>query len=377
MGLVGADVAQLRDLAGVMRRNADILERDIVGVIVASLRVSPWAGTDAEHFKQIWTFQSARQIWSAAMRLREAADLLDRNADEQDETSASDGTGGRGRIPAADGGRGLGKKTAVNREGFTEPRGGGFGRDRDMMDLAFACYDHTVGEGHDALIPGGWSEVSSDELRRLGIDPSRLGRVGQSFSSTLYRDVDGKYVLAFAGSDDPGDWKNNFVGVLSASDEVKEAAELGVYLKNELAAAGVGSSGLSFTGHSLGGALASAASVATGYEATTFNAAGLSRAGFNHANRVRLDSTGPMVSWDDASKRVTAYTATVDPLTVAQRGLNLPQSFGTNVALESKSASVGDYVFNGVAPQVIHDHMKVPLERAFDSMVVEKGEYYH
>lgn len=85
----------------------------------------------------------------------------------------------------------------------------------------------------------------------MGIDPSRLGRVGQSFSSTLYRDVDGKYVLAFAGSDDAGDWRNNFVGVLSASDEVKDAAELGVYLKNELAAAGVGSSGLSFTGHSL------------------------------------------------------------------------------------------------------------------------------
>lgn len=147
MGLVGGDVAQLRDLAGVMRRNADILERDIVSVIVASLRVSPWVGTDAEHFRQIWTFQSARQIWNAARRLREAADVLDRNADEQDETSASDGRTISGRAPAADGGRGLGKKTATNPEGFTEPRGGGFGRDRDMLDLAFACYDHTVGMG--------------------------------------------------------------------------------------------------------------------------------------------------------------------------------------------------------------------------------------
>lgn len=84
-----------------------------------------------------------------------------------------------------------------------------------------------------------------------------------------------------------------------------------------------------------------------------------------------------MVSWDDASKRVTAYTVSVDPLTVMQRGLNLPQSFGTNVSLESKPAGVGEYVFNGVRSQVVHDHMKVPLERAFDSMVVEKAEYYH
>lgn len=390
MGLVGADVAQLRDLAGVMRRNADILERDIVGVIVASLRVSPWAGTDAEHFKQIWTFQSARQIWSAAMRLREAADVLDRNADDQDKASASVSGAIRGRIPAADGGRGLGKKTATNPEGFTEPRGGAYGLDRDALDLSFAAYDHTVGPTHDNLIPAGWEEVSSTELRKLGVDPRLLGEYGRSFSATLFKDLDGRYVLSFEGTDadlsrileggfDIGDIASDAMGTIANTTQVTRAVETALAVKRCLERNGVSTEQLTMTGHSLGGELAAAASIATGSKAVTFNAAGLSGDSIEYALGRHADEFGVRPTLPDAQKLVMAYTASGDPLTVVQDSTLLPDTFGTRTMLSTRPGSSKDYFVTGgvLGSQSQFDHGSTPLKGALDSLSSSRGQYYY
>lgn len=375
MGLVGADVAQLRDLAGVMRRNADILERDIVGVIVASLRVSPWAGTDAEHFKQIWTFQSARQIWSAAMRLREAADVLDRNADDQDKASASDGTGGRGRIPAADRGRGKGKKTTANPEGFTEPRGGKYGLARDCLDLSMATYDHTVGPQHDGKLPAGWSEVSSSELKKMGLDPKLLGSVGDDFAATLYRDVDGRYVLAFEGTDpgDARDWSVDIAGATLLSTQQVHAINLTNKIKEALERNGLDSSALTLTGHSLGGGLASIASIGTGVPAVTFNAAGVSSGAIAYAagaNVLGGEKTGSLLN---ALGGVTAYTSSADPVSIGQDlAPGVPSAYGERVRLSAPSGG-GE---RGVWDRVVYEHMDEPLRKGLDELATKEGEGY-
>lgn len=89
MGFVGADISDLRELAAVLRRSAEKLESDVVGTISVGVRGNPWAGPDAQHFREMWTRQTSRQIRSVASQLREAADVLNRNADEQDSASAS------------------------------------------------------------------------------------------------------------------------------------------------------------------------------------------------------------------------------------------------------------------------------------------------
>lgn len=90
MGFVGADISELRELSAVLRRNAEKLEADVVGTISVGVRVNPWTGPDAQHFREMWTRQTSRQIRSVASQLREAADVLNRNAAEQDSASSAE-----------------------------------------------------------------------------------------------------------------------------------------------------------------------------------------------------------------------------------------------------------------------------------------------
>lgn len=84
MGFVGADSGELRDLARVMQRSADRLDGDVVTAIASNLRSNPWSGPDADQFRGTWSRDSARRVHGVAASLREAAGILERNADEQD-----------------------------------------------------------------------------------------------------------------------------------------------------------------------------------------------------------------------------------------------------------------------------------------------------
>jgi hypothetical protein len=94
------------------------------------------------------------------------------------------------------------------------------------------------------------------------------------YRSALYS-KDGKYVLAFAGTN-PGsmaDIKTDIQSIVSGkSEQFETALDEARSVVNEY-----GKGNVEFTGHSLGGGLASAASLATGSHAITFNALGLSR----------------------------------------------------------------------------------------------------
>ena len=360
----GADVGELRSLATLFRAKADLLDDDVV-VIGAGLRRSPWSGVDADGFRHLWSSQTSQRLRLVASSLRAAAETLDRNATEQDHASRAEG--GTSAVPRAEG---------SPRSG-TPPRGGSYGHARDSLDLAAACGDHTVGKEHDAKIPAGWSEVSSNELEKLGIDPELLrSKGGDGFSATLYKSADGRYVLAYAGTelDDPGDLLTHVMSypLRGVPRQVGRAIEASTLLKTQLEAAGVSAQQISFTGHSLGGELAAASSIATGLKATTFNAAGLNELSIARAAHERLKSGGRIFPPLEAISNVTSYVGTADPLTKAQKqpvlaafGLSMRPAFGVSKVMETPPARN----FEG--------HELPPLATAIDEMAAKEGHGYY
>lgn len=116
----------------------------------------------------------------------------------------------------------------------------------------------------------GWTRLDEEALEAAGIDSGMLEDPDSGFRASIYTDGEGRYVLAFAGTNDVRDWLHNVRQGLGFDSEQYEAAlRLGRKAK---AAFG---DDLVVTGHSLGGGLASAVALDTGAAAVTFNAAGL------------------------------------------------------------------------------------------------------
>lgn len=121
--------------------------------------------------------------------------------------------------------------------------------------------------------PAGYRVALAGDLDKLGLTPEMLEQPGSSFRARVYAAGEGEatqYVVAFRGSQEGEDWKNNAQQVLGLNSEsYAKALEIGRHIARSDEA-------VTFTGHSLGGGLASAAAIASGREADTFNAAGLS-----------------------------------------------------------------------------------------------------
>lgn len=88
--MYGADVAQLRTLAGQFDRMASQLDSNRMTVGNA-IQISAWVGPVAVRFRHTWESDYSRRLHGAAERLRAAARLLRANADDQERTSAASG----------------------------------------------------------------------------------------------------------------------------------------------------------------------------------------------------------------------------------------------------------------------------------------------
>ena len=307
MASVGADVEQLRALAQLFGDKATSLE-DVVSSINGQLHSAGWVGEDADTFKADWDSNLTALVRNVVDSLRERNTSLNQQADEQEKASAVNGAAGGakavgGAAKAANGGSGSDPYNG-------KPREGEEGRDADYARLAQAAYE----EGDP--IPDGWRKVDAEELKKLGIDPSELD-TANGMQATIYQNADGKYVLAFRGTEpsrQPAlDIANDIEGGVSTSPQVLEAINLSTKL-----AKAVGRENVDFTGHSLGGELASAGALATGGKAVTFNAAGLSVtsetiARANCINNFGFNAQAPM----DGSN-VKAYCYAYDPLNGGQ-----------------------------------------------------------
>ena len=313
MASVGADVEQLRALAQLFGDKATSLE-DVVNSINGQLHSAGWVGEDADAFKSDWDSNLTALVRNVVDSLRERNTSLNQQADEQEQASAVNGSLGAtaamtaNAVPAA---AGVGKaaNAAASDPYNGKPREGEAGRDADYARLAKAAYE--TGDP----IPDGWRKISDDELAELGIDPSDLDHTITGMQATIYQNADGKYVLAFRGTEPDrqlfSDVGNDIAGGAVTSLQVVNAINLSTKL-----AKAVGRENVDFTGHSLGGELASVAAIATGGQAVTFNAAGVSTTSEALARGNCLTNFGTQSPLDGSN--VKAYSYAYDPLNGGQ-----------------------------------------------------------
>ena len=305
MASVGADVEQLRALAQLFGDKATSLE-DVVNSINGQLHSAGWVGEDADAFKSDWDSNLTVLVRNVVDSLRERNTSLNQQADEQEKASAVNGSisGAKGVGSIAKSGSGGSGSDPYN----GKPREGEAGRDADYARLAQAAYEN------GDPIPDGWRKISDDELAELGIDPSELD-TKYGMQATVYQNADGKYVLAFRGTEldrEPGkDLGNDIAGGAFTSFQVNEAINVSTKL-----AKAVGPENLDFTGHSLGGELASVAAIATGGQAVTFNAAGVSTTSETIARGSCLTNFGTQSPMDGSN--VKAYSYAYDPVNGGQ-----------------------------------------------------------
>jgi hypothetical protein len=182
------------------------------------------------------------------------------------------------------------------------------GVDSKQNDLQLAELSKDVtdvsGKGAD-----GWRRLNAAELKQAGIDPAKLETPQTGFRAAIYTDGKGRYVLAYAGSNDIKDWRDNNLpqGLGQDPAQFKQAAELA-----RLADRAFGDQ-LVITGHSLGGGLAATGALATGRTAVTFNAEGV------NDNIMRDIGKDPSQARQQAENgQIRAYSVDGDPLTGAQ-----------------------------------------------------------
>lgn len=111
--IYGADVAELRTLASFLDQNAErlqVLSRDLGRRVESSCS---WSGPDADRFRSDWPGSVASPLRSASERLRDSAQALRRNADEQENASGAEAAGARAASGAA---------TAVGSTPLPDPR---------------------------------------------------------------------------------------------------------------------------------------------------------------------------------------------------------------------------------------------------------------
>ncbi|WP_396910878.1 hypothetical protein [Mycolicibacterium sp.] len=98
MTVIGADPAQLRAAATQFTQAADRLQGTLKGLSNYVSNAAFWRGPDSERFRSEWTGQSVHSINAAIDALRDGAEILRRNADEQDDASRADGGGPGGSM---------------------------------------------------------------------------------------------------------------------------------------------------------------------------------------------------------------------------------------------------------------------------------------
>lgn len=168
-------------------------------------------------------------------------------------------------------------------------------RDFQLAQLASCAYATLI-----ATCGDGWQVITPSSI---GLNDSIFNH--DSFAATLFYNANNnEYILSFRGSDNLGDWKDNFLQSSgAATSQYKRAVALAKQLSQSLPGVSLG-----FTGHSLGGGLATAAALTINAEATVFNPAALHP---DTAVKLGLDYT-------KAEKLVKVTTVDGDLLTAIQ-----------------------------------------------------------
>lgn len=102
-GFLGSDIAELRDFAKTMDKASHALMQQAQTLSSVVNQARGWQGPDADRFRQKWNASHRPAIATSSRSLQQAADMLRKNAQEQESasSSASLGTSGGGNaVPA-------------------------------------------------------------------------------------------------------------------------------------------------------------------------------------------------------------------------------------------------------------------------------------
>ena len=210
--------------------------------------------------------------------------------------------------------------------------------DRDLVDFAQSGASDRKGVSKD-----GFTQLSTSELEKLGMTPEMLHDTRTGFDAKVYRDMHGRIIVSFGGTEgglSEKDWMNNLKGAnpYDVSAQAEASVALALALEHS-----VGADNLIFTGHSLGGRNAAIASVATGSRAVTFNAAGVSAGDYLYASTAGGTSMSLLdyasATFDRSTRftgesqsrpaeNVVNYSFINDPVSAGQDGANAAQKIG-------------------------------------------------
>lgn len=182
---------------------------------------------------------------------------------------------------------------AYSRPSFADEVRGPAPRD---IDLTLARMAQDVYRSDDRERPGapGWKPLTDAQFNQVGIDPALRTNASSGFDADIYTDGNGRYVLAYRGTDAGKDWATNLgQGLGFETSQYNQAMQLARQAKVAFG------DELVVTGHSLGGGLAAVGAASIDAPAVTFNAAGvkdvtLERAGMNPAAVKEAAESGQM-----------------------------------------------------------------------------------
>ena len=177
----------------------------------------------------------------------------------------------------------------------------------------------------DVQLPNGWvdQETLRPEIAKAIRQATAPGLISSGLKCSLLARGD-RYVLAFAGTDFPADWKSptQIMGFISdayedvdgaLNEETTQVGKASRLIADLIGKYGIPQDKLEFTGHSLGGRLSSEMAVKFGCPAVIFNAAGVSPQVYEEYMKLRKTPPSPRSGY------IVDITSANDPLTCAQK----------------------------------------------------------
>lgn len=214
-----------------------------------------------------------------------------------------------------------------NRPSFGDEVRGTAPKDIDIT-LAHLARDVYTSDDRQRGDTAQFRPLTDDQFRQVGIDPALRSNNASGFDADIYGDGQGRYVLAFRGTDAGKDWGTNLgQGLGFETSQYNQAVMLSRQAKVAFG------DELVITGHSLGGGLAAVGAAATDTPAVTFNAAGVKD---KTLERIGLDASA--VKDEATHGQIRRYAVDNEILTglqernIATRYL-MPDAMGTKIEL--------------------------------------------